>query len=154
MDRIDGPRTKYGVKLELNDFEKIVVYVRFLNSSGEKTFTVEKILRELNRAPEEKRGMTGLIVAHLPVMAIKTPDTEFLMAVEEFLVFPDLVARYCLDTCEELEKEQLPQAADIPVRRPGSGRPKGTFKIKEEIITEVKNFINYCGTEVYVISDY
>ena len=154
LNSIDGPRTKYGVKLDLGEFEKIAAFVFSLHDNGEKTFTVEKILSELNRGPEEKRGMKKLIVAHLPVMEIKTPTTDFLMAIDQFLLFPDLVARYSLDCCEGLEKEQLPKTADVPVRKPGSGRPKGTFKITEEIITEVKSFITFCGTQVSILSDY
>ena len=50
---------------------------------------------------------------------------------------------------EEAEEEKEGVKIMRPERAQGSGRKKGTFKITDEIIEEVRKFIDFCGVQAH-----
>ena len=87
------------------------------------------------------------MVERLPICLLKKPElgTSVVVDCEEFLKDPGMLVDLYL---KEPQFKSTIKKSDkiIPVGRyKGSGRPAGSYKLREEVVSEVKKFIEYAG---------
>ena len=101
LNKINEQKKKFGTKMNMEDFERVQQYFHTLHMAGGDYSTVDELLLELDKPKVESRGVLDLVVENLPVMLIKMPKTRYLMAVDKFLMCPNLVSALYMQNCAQ-----------------------------------------------------
>ena len=126
---------QYGVNLEEHDAIQLKDKLQELGC-----LKISEVLCMLNREQKEEKTLRKLLVEHLPVCDMN----NYIIDCNQFLLEPSLmVDLYLKDPCFKGTK---PTDKIVPVgRTSGSGRRKCSYKLKENVIEEVRKFIEHAG---------
>lgn len=142
-----------GVKMSHIDARKVLMAMR---ENPEGYVEPGDLPAIMNRAASEEKCLTELVVNHLSVVEVTMDGRTRIYDARTFLKDPELlVDLYLKDQRFEGVKKRRKTSDNKEevlvnvARAPVSGRPRGSYRLKEDVVREVKQFIDSAGTPAH-----
>lgn len=141
---------KNGVRISEDEAETIK---KEIEKNTERFITPEELLVLLDRTENEKKALLEICVKYMPVIELKREGNTRLYDAREFLKDPGLMVSL-FETQNQFEgierKSKFVACGVIPSGPETRGRPKGVYKLREDVVTAVQELLDFAGTPAHV----